>query len=164
VSIVDAKVTWNKDLSFTGLADSGFPVRMSSPSGPDAGAGPVEMTLMALAACTAMDVISILLKKQEAVVEFHVQAHAERATSYPKVITGAVLEYVVTGKSIREASLRRAIELSVEQYCPVHAMLSKAFPIELRYSILETAQSGPPVVVRHGNCAEGSGRQEAASV
>jgi len=154
---VDAKVTWDKDLRFIGVADSGFPVRMSSPSGPDAGAGPVELTLMALAACTAMDVISILLKKQEDVAEFHVQAHAERATSYPKVISGAVLEYVVTGKAIREASLRRAIELSVEQYCPVHAMLSKAFPIELRYSILEGAEGGPAVVVTRGSCTEESG-------
>jgi putative redox protein len=161
---MDAKVTWDKDLRFVGFADSGFPVRMSSPSGPDAGVGPVELTLIALAACTAMDVISILLKKQEAVVEFHVQAHAERATSYPKVITGAVLEYVVTGKAIREASLRRAIRLSVEQYCPVHAMLSRAFPIELRYSLLESAGSGPPVVVKHGTCDEGSGRQEAEFV
>ena len=153
---MDAKVTWDKDLRFIGVADSGFPVRMSSSSGPDAGAGPVELTLMALAACTAMDVISILLKKQEDVAEFHVQAHAERASSYPKVISGAALEYVVTGKAIREASLRRAIELSVEQYCPVHAMLSKAFPIELRYLILESAEVGPPVVVTRGSCTEES--------
>jgi putative redox protein len=95
---VDAKVTWDKDLRFVGLSDSGFPIRMSSPSGPDLGAGPVELTLMALAACTAMDVISILLKKHEEVLEFHVQAHADRAASYPKVISGAVLEYVVTGR------------------------------------------------------------------
>jgi putative redox protein len=163
VSLVDAKVTWDKDLRFVGLADSGFPVRMSSPSGPDDGVGPVELTLIALAACTAMDVISILLKKQEEVAEFHVQAHAERATGYPKVISGAVLEYVVTGRAIREASLRRAIKLSIEQYCPVHAMLSKAFPIELRYSILEGGGSGAPVVVRRGTCTEGSGRQEVES-
>lgn len=156
---MDAKITWDKELSFIGMAESGYPVRMSSPSGPEAGAGPVELTLMALAACTAMDVISILLKKQEDVVEFHVQAHADRATTYPKVISAAVLEYVVAGKSIRESSLLRAIELSVEQYCPVHAMLSRAFPIELRYSILESAENGPPVVIRQGTFTEGSSRQ-----
>lgn len=155
---MDAKISWDKDLSFIGLADSGFPVRMSSPSGPDAGVGPVELTLMALAACTAMDVISILLKKQEHVVDFHVQAHADRATTYPKVISAAVLEYVVTGESIREASLLRAIELSVEQYCPVHAMLSKVFPIELRYSILERAEDGPAVLVLQGIFADRSDR------
>jgi putative redox protein len=149
---VDVKVTWDRDLEFVGLADSGFPVRMSSPSGPDAGVGPVEVTAMALAACTAMDVLSILKKKQERVEAFHVAVHAERATSYPRVITTAELEYVITGRGIREASVRRAIELSVKQYCPVHAMLSKAFPIELKYSILEGDSQGNGRHVLSGRC------------
>jgi putative redox protein len=122
---VDAKVTWEKELTFVGVADGGYPVRMSSPSGPETGVGPVELTLLALAACTAMDVISILSKKQERVSDFHVSVHAERAESYPKVITSAELEYVVCGEDVRESSLLRAIELSVKQYCPVHAMLSR---------------------------------------
>ena len=49
---------------------------------------------------------------------------------------------MITGRAIHEAAVRRAIELSVKQYCPVHAMLSKAFPIELKYSILETDSDG----------------------
>ncbi|HET6846178.1 MAG TPA: OsmC family protein [Anaerolineales bacterium] len=149
---MDAKVTWDQGLVFTGVAESGFPVRMSSPSGPDLGVGPVEMTAMALAACTAMDVVSILQKKQERVQAFHVSVHAERATSYPKIITSAILEYVVTGRGIREASLRRAIELSVRQYCPVHAMLSKAFPIELKYIILEGDDESTTRLVLSGRC------------
>lgn len=149
---MDANVTWQKGLEFVGVADSGFPVKMSSSSGPDSGAGPVELTAMALAGCTAMDVISILQKKQEQVDAFHVHVHAERSSTYPKVITGAVLEYVVTGRKIRESSLRRAIELSVKQYCPVHAMLAKAFPIDLHYSIYETME-GTADPVRRGRCS-----------
>jgi putative redox protein len=147
---VDAKVTWEKDLIFVGLADSGFPVRMSSPSGPDAGVGPVEMTILALAACTAMDVISILLKKQERVSDFRVQVHAERTSDYPKVITSAELEYVVAGEGIRLASLQRAIELSIKQYCPVHAMLSKAFTIGLKYAIFESRPGADRHLVEQG--------------
>ncbi len=86
---MDAKVTWKRDLQFTGMSDSGFPVQMDSQSSPDTGAGPVELTLIALAACTAMDVISILHKKRQKVSAFHVQAHAERSDHYPKVITSA---------------------------------------------------------------------------
>jgi putative redox protein len=153
---VDAKVTWDHDLEFVGMAESGFPVRMSSTSGPDAGAGPVELTAMALAACTAMDVISILHKKQERVEAFHVAVHAERANTYPKVITSAVLEYVITGRGIRETSVRRAIELSVAQYCPVHAMLSKAFPIELTYLIVEGGSDGRGDLVVKGRCDPGT--------
>lgn len=131
------KVTWEQDLTFVGIAGSGFPIQMSSPAGPEGGAGPVEILVMSLAACTAMDVVSILRKKQERLEDFHVLVNADRAESYPKVITRAELHYVVTGTAIREAAVRRAIELSVGKYCPVHAMLAKAFPIDLQYSIFD---------------------------
>jgi putative redox protein len=147
---MDAKVSWDRDLRFVGVADSGYAVKLDSKSGPDSGVGPVELTAIALAGCTAMDVISILNKKQKMVASFEVRVHAERSSEYPKVITRAALEYVVTGHDIDEASLRRAIELSVKQYCPVHAMLSKAFPIELNYSIFEGDATADPHLVRRG--------------
>jgi putative redox protein len=139
---LDARVTWDRDLQFIAVADSGYRVRMDSKSTAETGAGPVELTLMALAGCTAMDVISILRKKRQQVQEFHIQAHADRAHDYPTVITRATLEYVVSGSGIEEAALRRAIELSVKQYCPVHAMLGKAFPIDLKYAIFEIKTDG----------------------
>lgn len=147
---MDASVTWEKDLEFVGIADSGFPVRMSSSSGSERGAGPVELTIMALAGCTAMDVISILLKKQQRVEVFRVEVHAERASSYPKVVTSAQLKYMIQGHDVAEAAVRRAIELSVERYCPVHAMLSRAFPIALEYSILEGSRQETGRLVREG--------------
>ncbi len=134
---MEAKVSWQKELSFVGVADSGFEIKLDSHSGPQTGAGPVEMVAISLAGCTAMDVISILKKKQQDVTSFDVKAHADRSGDYPKVITKAVLEYVVVGHKLDEASLIRAIELSMTKYCPVHAMLSKAFPIDIRYSIYE---------------------------
>lgn len=145
---MDAKVTWDGDLRFTGTANSGYAVKMDSKSGPESGVGPVEMTVMALGGCTAMDVISILTKKRQQVSDFYVAVHAERATDYPKVITRAELEYVVAGEAIEESSLLRAIELSAKQYCPVYAMLKKAFPIVLKYSILESDGSGGKRLVK----------------
>jgi putative redox protein len=153
---VDAEVIWEREAQFVGVADSGFPVRMDSHSSAETGAGPVELTLMALAGCTAMDVISILKKKKQDVSEFRVQAHAERAREYPKVITAAVLEYRVSGHHVDEAALVRAIELSVKQYCPVHAMLTKAFPVELRYTILEGDRGGQGALVKRGTYAHTS--------
>lgn len=147
---MDATVTWDKDLRFLGVSNSGYVVPMDSHAGPETGAGPVEMTAIALGGCTAMDVISILKKKQKQVAAFEVRVHAERTNDYPKVITRATLEYVVTGHDIDEASVRRAIELSVKQYCPVHAMLSKAFPIQLNYSIYEGDRKDNARLVKHG--------------
>jgi len=134
---MEAKVSWQKELSFVGVADSGFEIKLDSHSGPETGAGPVEMVAISLAGCTAMDVIAILVKKQQDVTSFDVKVHADRSTDYPKVITKAILEYVVVGHKLDESALVRAIELSMTKYCPVHAMLSKAFPIEIRYSIHE---------------------------
>src|SRR5512140_476671 len=100
---MDANVKWQSDLQFIGTADSGFEVRMDSHPGPDTGASPVEMVIMALAGCTAMDVISILGKQRQEVTAFDVKVHAERTSDYPRVITSAVLEYIVVGHGIQEA-------------------------------------------------------------
>lgn len=147
---MDATVAWDRELKFVGTADSGYPVRMDSQSGPESGVGPVELTAIALGGCTAMDVISILTKKHKQVSAFEVRVHADRSSDYPKVITRATLEYRVTGHGIDEASVRRAIELSVKQYCPVHAMLKKAFPIELSYAIFEVQDRAEPRLLIQG--------------
>ncbi len=137
---MNAKVTWQKELQFVGMADSGFPVKLDSHSSPETGVGPVEMVAIALAGCTAMDVISILVKKKMDVTGFEVKVNADRAADPPKRITKAVLEYVVRGHGVDEASVRRAIELSVTKYCSVHATLKDSFPIALTYSIYEDDQ------------------------
>ena len=147
---MEAKVSWEKDLIFTGVADSGYAVKLDSESSPETGVGPVELVAIALAGCTAMDVISILTKKQVKVSSFNVKVHASRAADYPKVISEAALEYVITGQGIGEADVLRAIDLSVKKYCPVHAMLEKAFPIALTYSIYEGDGNGKQSLVKQG--------------
>jgi putative redox protein len=134
---VDAKVTWQKELSFVGVADSGYPILLDSDSSMERGAGPMELLALALASCTAMDVISILVKKRQAVTGFEVCFHGQRAREVPKRFVQAVLEYVVRGQALQEQAVVRAIELSVTKYCSVHANLHNEFPLEFRYSIYE---------------------------
>jgi putative redox protein len=151
---MDAKVSWEKDLQFTGVADGGFAVHMDSHPTAETGVSPVEMVALALAGCTAMDVISILVKQRQDVTSFDVRIHAERATDYPKVITRAVLDYVVVGHAVQESALMTAIDRSVKKYCPVHAMLKQSFPIDFHYSILEEAGNGMQTLVKQGVFAE----------
>ncbi|MFT3893269.1 MAG: OsmC family protein [Anaerolineales bacterium] len=135
-----ATVQWKEKLAFEGIASTtGFPVQMDSASLAEGGSGasPMELIALGLAGCTAMDVISILQKKQQKVTSFHVDVDAARAPEPPKVYTSAVLTYIVTGSNVDESALLRAIELSVTKYCPVHAMLSQVFPIDVRYEIYE---------------------------
>jgi putative redox protein len=150
---MDVKVDWKGRMSFIGSADSGFSVNLGTDpgvGGDDDGLRPMELMALSLAGCTAMDVISILQKKRVDVTDFGVRVHADRTDEHPKVFTRAIVEYLVTGHDVDEAAVLRAIELSAEKYCPVHAMLAKAFPIELRYEIFEGKKSGERELVKSG--------------
>jgi putative redox protein len=148
---VEAKVKWQGRLTFTGSSDSGFQVPLGSDpavGGDNDGFRPMELLAVGLAACTAMDVISILSKKRQEVTDFEVQVHAGRAAEHPKVITDAVIEYFITGKNLDESALLRAIELSATRYCPAQAMFSKLMPIELKYHIYEDTGEGQRELVK----------------
>jgi putative redox protein len=153
---MDAKVTWKGNLAFEAMADSGKSIMMDSASDPAErlGPGPMEMVAMSMAGCTAMDVISILEKKKQAVTNFEVKVHADRAEDYPKVYTHAEIEYQVAGHAIDKSAVIRAIELSIQKYCPVHAMLSQVFPISQRYVIFEDEGNGARRIVAEGNYVE----------
>ena len=151
---MDAKVTWQGRMSFTGTANTGFQLPLGTTpevGGDNSGFQPLELLAIGLAGCTAMDVISILGKKRQVVSAFDVQVHAGRAVEHPKVFTQATIEYTVSGHAIEEAALVRAIELSVTRYCPAHAMFSKLFPIRFEYSIYEDQAEGGRKLVKRGS-------------
>jgi putative redox protein len=102
------------------------------------GPRPMELLLIGLAGCTAMDVISILKKKRQTFTDFQVNVSAERAEEHPKVYTEIHLAYVVTG-DVDPQALERSIELSQEKYCSAAAMLSQAAEITTSYRIEEAA-------------------------
>jgi putative redox protein len=140
---MDAKVTWKGKMAFEAVADSGKSIMLDSKSDAERlGPAPMELIAMSMAGCTAMDVISIMEKKNQDITNFEVKVHAERAEDYPKVYTRAELVYEVTGRALDETAVLRAIELSIQKYCPVHAMLSQVFPISQRYIIFEDEGNG----------------------
>jgi putative redox protein len=107
--------------------------------GDNDGFRPMELIAIGLAGCTAMDTISILLKKRQEITSFEVIVHAERADEHPKVFTNITVEYLIEGHAVDPAAVERAIELSATKYCPAQAMLEKAARIEHKYSIKESA-------------------------
>src|SRR5258705_4939521 len=84
----------------------------------------VESVLAALAACTAMDVISIALKKRKPVVTYRIHARGERRDEYPTIYTRIDLVHDVEGPGVSTAAIARCMELSATKYCPINAMLS----------------------------------------
>jgi putative redox protein len=137
---MEANVKWKGKLSFDGSSSSGssLSLRPKTEAGGDAdGFSPMELLLVGLAGCTAMDVISILQKKRLEVTDFEVRVNGERAEDHPKVYTSITIEYVVTGKNIDLESVARAVELSETKYCSASAMLNKTAKIDNKITILE---------------------------
>lgn len=117
---MEAKVTWQQNLTFIGTADTGFKVQIDSKSasgGNDSGLTPMELIAIGVAGCTAMDVISILQKKRQEVSDFEVLVHATRAEEHPRKFTNMIIEYLVTGTEIDRSAVERAVELSEDKYC-----------------------------------------------
>ncbi len=85
---------------------------------------PVESVVVSLAACSAMDVESILAKKRQVVTSYEIEVSAEQRSEYPQVLTRVDVVHIVEGTVLAEQALRRAIYLSATKYCPVSAMLS----------------------------------------
>ena len=136
---MDAKVTWkNEGLLLNATADTGGTIDLAS--GLDKGAEgfrPMELLAMGMAGCSAMDVLSILKKKRQEVIDFEVKVHTEKAETYPMIWTEAVVEYVVTGRNIDPKAVERAMELSRNTYCPAMGMIGQAVDIEMKYTIIE---------------------------
>lgn len=150
---MQVEVSWKGRLSFDGKAESGFTVPLGSTpdvGGDNDGFRPMELMALSLAGCTAMDVISILSKKRQAVSDFRVAVKTERADEHPKAFTHATIEYHVSGQGVQEDALVRAIELSATRYCPAQAMLKQVFPIDLVYFIYEVQADGSKKLIAEG--------------
>jgi putative redox protein len=135
-----ASVTWKGDMHFTGTSDTGFGLTLDAGpavGGQDMGFRPLELLLIGLAGCTAMDVISILKKKRQDVTGFEVRVNAEQADEHPHVYTDIHVTYLVRGHDVDPAAVERSIELSETKYCSAHAMLAQAANITSSYEITE---------------------------
>lgn len=104
--------------------------------GQNRGPSPMELVLVGLAGCTAMDVIDILEKKRLGVSGLEVRVEGTRAETYPMVYDCIDVIYTVRGKDIPARAVEQAIHLSEEKYCSVGAMLGKTAKISSRYEIV----------------------------
>lgn len=139
-----ARIKWVEDAMFLGESGSGHSVVMDGAKdagGRDLGVRPMEMLLLGLGGCTAFDVVLILKRGREAVVDCVVDLEAERASEEPKVFTGIHIHYVVTGKGLDPAKVERAINLSAEKYCSASAIMAKTADITHDFEIIDTANA-----------------------
>lgn len=130
--MIQANAKWERQMRFAGTGNSGHQLAIDGER--KVANSPTELVLVALCACTAYDVVSILQKKREPFTGVEVSAKAEKAPEPPRVYTEIKLVYRVSGKVDRKA-VADAVRLSEEKYCSVSAMLSKtariSYEIEL---------------------------------
>jgi putative redox protein len=99
----------------------------------------MELLLVGLAGCAAMDVLAILRKKRQDVTDYEVRVHGVRAEEHPMVFTTIDVEHIVTGHDIEPAAVARAIELSETRYCGAGAMLGRTAAMRHTYRIQAVA-------------------------
>lgn len=133
-------------MEFAGEAGSGHTLTMDAEEyagGQNRGFRPMEMLIVGLAGCTAMDVIAILRKKRQRVTAYETRVRGERAEDHPKVFVNVTVEHIVTGHGVQPIAVARAIELSETKYCGASATLSKTGKVTHTYRIEEAAPDAP---------------------
>jgi len=102
------------------------------------GPKPVELVAVALAGCTAFDVITVLRQKyHQKVTGYEVRVEADQAERPPQVFTAVRIHHIITGFEMDPAAIEQAIRLSEEKYCSVGAMVKQTASIHTTYEIVE---------------------------
>jgi len=131
---IDAQINWTDGLQFVARANNGPAVVIDSSDG-GSGASPMELLLIGVAGCTAIDVIMIMQKKRADIVDFKVNISGERAEDHPQRYTQIHIEYVLSGRDIKTNAVEQAIQLSETKYCSASASLNA--DIDSTYRIVE---------------------------
>ena len=130
-----ATVKWIGEQKFVATSPSGHAITLDSDRESNKAAGPMELLLMALGACTATDVVTILEKKRQKLDSLEIICSGERAKQAPTVWIQLEILYRLRGQ-LEDAAVRHAIQLSEDKYCSVAAMLRKTAALSWRYEIL----------------------------
>ena len=138
-----ARVKWIEDMAYLAESGSGHGLVVDGPpelGGRNLGPRPMELLLMGLGSCSAVDVVHILRRARQAVSDCVVDIEADRAAQTPKVFTAIRLHFVVTGDELSEHHVARAVNLSAEKYCSASIMLGKTVAISHSFELRQTRQ------------------------
>lgn len=127
---------------FVATSGSGHHLLIDDPAG-NTGAKPIELVAIALAGCTAFDVINILRKKRQQVTGYEVRVEAEQASSPPQVFTAVRIHHIVSGVDVSAQAVEDAIRLSEEKYCAVGAMVQRTAELHTTFEVVPAPEMAP---------------------
>ena len=125
---------------FIGITPSGHAQVLETDHERASAATPMELLLVALGGCTAVDVVSILKKKRQQVSDYRVEVRGTRREEHPRAFTRVEVRHVVTGKGVSEKAVAQAVELSETKYCSVAATLRPGVEIVTTYEVIEDSE------------------------
>jgi putative redox protein len=128
------------DELFVGVSPGGHAQVIETNKERGSAATPMELLLLALGGCTAVDVVSILKKKRERVTAYRVEVSGARRDEHPRAYTRMEVRHVVTGRGVSERAVAQAVELSETKYCSVAATLRPGVEIVTTYEIIEDGE------------------------
>lgn len=134
-----ARIKWIEDAAWVGETGSGHGIVIDGPDaigGRNLGVRPMELILLGVGSCSAMDVIHILKKSRQAVDDVQIEVSGERADNDPKVFTDIHLHFKVIGEGLNEKHVARAVQLSAEKYCSASIMLQASVNITHGHEII----------------------------
>ncbi len=135
-----AKVSWVDGALFVAEAGSGHSFTMDGSAevgGRNLGARPMEVMLIGMGGCTAIDVVSMLKKQRQDIEGVEVSLVGERAPDHPMVYTEVKVVYTVRGRKLNRALVERAVSLSDEKYCSATAMFKKSAKVTHEVVLVE---------------------------
>lgn len=137
---MECTVRWHEGMSFIAETGSGHLVAMDgapAAGGRNLAPRPMELLLAGAGGCTSFDVIMILRKGRQEIIDCEVRITAERAETDPKVFTRIDMHFVVTGRGLKPEAVERAVRLSAEKYCSASIMLGKTAEMHHSWEIVE---------------------------
>ena len=135
-----ARIKWLEDMCYVAESESGHALAIDGPpdlGGRNLGPRPMELMLMGVGACSAVDVVHILKKARQPIMDCEVALEAERAFEAPRVFTAIRMHFIVSGQGLNSKQVERAVHLSAEKYCSASIMLKASVNISHSFEIRE---------------------------
>jgi putative redox protein len=125
---MEARIKWVENAAFVGETGSGHAIVIDGPQdigGRNLGMRPMELMLLSIGSCSAVDVVHILKKARQPVSDVQVEVKGTRADTDPKVFTAVHLHFIVSGAGLGASHVERAVKLSAEKYCSASIMAAR---------------------------------------
>ena len=131
------QVRWSGGLGFVGTSPDGHSLVIDGDR--ETGMSPMDMLLLSAGACAAIDLVTILKKSRQRVMDATVEMGGVRRDEHPRYYTLVEMHFLVYGVDVQAARVERAIELAMEKYCSASAQLMALADVRTSYEIIDSA-------------------------